>query len=361
MSRSIAQVPAVSPAAGVATAADFSVGLMGLVGFVGHALLTTQGLGVARSMARLFADGALSNIVNPKIAVFESAFLPQFVQPQAGHPTLTIFVSGLLFVLITLAVKVAEQQDRVNLVLLMAAGVKPGARLLDLASGAGEPAMTASRLLGSEGQVTATDLSAPVVAALSERVARHGLSNVLCQKADREALPFADASFDAVTCRYGLMYATDPARTVAEAARALRAGSRLAFMVWGPEANNSLLFHGLRAANEFLGRPLAEVGFKIPTRFAQPGLVAGLLAAARLDDRHAQEIQVEPKIKVGVPFWLPLLEMNVTEVWKVLAPEQQRRVHQVITQACEPFRSGDHHVLKTHMRIISGARPAAAA
>ena len=254
--------------------------------------------------------------------------------------------------------QLAEQQDRVNLGLLMAAGVKPGARLLDLASGAGEPATTASRLVGSEGRVTATDLSAPMVAALNERLARHRLANVLCQQADMEALPFADASFDAVTCRYGLMYATDPARAVAEAARVVRGGGRVAFMVWGPEAGNSLLFHGLRAANEFLGHPLAEEGFQIPTRFAQPGLVADLMSAAGLQDTREQEIQVEPKIKVGVPFWLPLLEMNAGEVWKALPPGQQKRVHQVIAQAYEPFRSGEHYLLKTHMRIISGARPA---
>lgn len=254
--------------------------------------------------------------------------------------------------------QLAEQQDRVNVGLLVAAGVKPGARLLDLASGAGEPAMTASRLVGSEGQVMATDLSAPMVAAMSERFTRHGLVNVQCQQADMEALPFADASFDAVTCRYGLMYATDPARTVAEAVRVLRGGGRLAFMVWGSEANNSLLFHGLRAANELLGRPLAEEGFQVPTRFAQPGVVADLLSAAGLEGTHEQEIEVEPKIKVGVPFWLPLLEMNATEVWKALSPEQKKRVHQVITLAYEPFRQGEHYVLKTHMRIISGTRPA---
>jgi len=56
-------------------------------------------------MARLFADGALSNISNPKIAVFYFAFLPQFVLPTAARPTLTIFVLGLLFALITFAVK----------------------------------------------------------------------------------------------------------------------------------------------------------------------------------------------------------------------------------------------------------------
>ena len=136
MSRSIAQ----GPAAGVATAAGVSVGL------VGHTLLATLGLGAilrtsewaflalklvgaaylvylgvkllltrsaelhvggsgVRSMRRLFTDGALSNIANPKIAVFYFAFLPQFVQPQAQHPTLTIFVLGLLFALITFAVK----------------------------------------------------------------------------------------------------------------------------------------------------------------------------------------------------------------------------------------------------------------
>jgi threonine/homoserine/homoserine lactone efflux protein len=136
MSRSIAQ----GPAAGIATAAGVSIGL------VGHTLLATLGLGAIlrtseflflalklvgaayliylgigllrtrnpellvsassrRSMTRLFFDGAISNISNPKIAVFYFAFLPQFVLPGAVHATLTIFVLGLLFALLTFAVK----------------------------------------------------------------------------------------------------------------------------------------------------------------------------------------------------------------------------------------------------------------
>lgn len=252
----------------------------------------------------------------------------------------------------------AEQQVKVNQGLLMAAGVKPGSKLLDLASGAGEPAITAATLVGPDGEVTATDLSAPMVAAMNARFARHGLSNVVCRQADMEALPFAEGTFDAVTCRYGLMYARDPARAVAEAARVVRPGGRVAFMVWGPEENNNLLFHGLRAANELLGKAIAEADIQVPTRFAAPGLVAGLMTAAGLHESREQEIVVEPKIKVGVPFWAPLLEMNAAHVWSGLTPDEQKRIHQGVARAYEPFRDGEHYRLKTHIRLISGLWPA---
>ena len=136
MSRSIAR----GSAAGVATAAGVSVGL------VGHTILATLGLGAIlrtsewlffalklagaaylvylgiqlvrsakhelavsadapRSLWRLFLDGALSNVSNPKIAVFYFAFLPQFVLPGATHPTLSVFVLGLVFAGLTFLVK----------------------------------------------------------------------------------------------------------------------------------------------------------------------------------------------------------------------------------------------------------------
>jgi threonine/homoserine/homoserine lactone efflux protein len=136
MSRSIAQ----GSAAGVATAAGVSVGL------VGHTILATLGLGAVlrasewlfialklvgaaylvylgsqlvrskkheltvsggslKSLWQLFFDGALSNISNPKIAIFYFAFLPQFVRPGAVHPTASVFVLGLVFAGLTFLIK----------------------------------------------------------------------------------------------------------------------------------------------------------------------------------------------------------------------------------------------------------------
>ena len=172
-----------------------------------------------------------------------------------------------------------------------------------------------------------------------------------------EALPFADASFDAVTCRYGLMYARDPARALAEAARVVRPGGRIAFMVWGPESNNSVLFIGLRAANAHLGQPIAEADFLVPTRFAEPGVVAGLMTAAGIAKAREHELIFEPRIKVGIPFWAPLLEMNAAEVWSGLTAEAEEGDPSAVAQAYEPIRQGEHYALKAHMRIVSGVRP----
>jgi threonine/homoserine/homoserine lactone efflux protein len=58
-----------------------------------------------RSLWRLFCDGALSNLSNPKIAIFYFAFLPQFVLPQAQHPTLSVLALGLVFAGLTFIVK----------------------------------------------------------------------------------------------------------------------------------------------------------------------------------------------------------------------------------------------------------------
>lgn len=118
------------------------------------------------------------------------------------------------------------------------ARIAPGQRVLDVAAGAGEPAVSAAERVGPGGVVLATDISEGIVALALEVARERGLRNVETRAMDGEQLDVPDASFDAVLCRLGLMYMPHPVTALREWRRALRAGGRVAVVVFStPERN----------------------------------------------------------------------------------------------------------------------------
>ena len=115
--------------------------------------------------------------------------------------------------------------------LLAHADIQPGMEVLDLASGTGDPAITIAGLV-EDGHVTASDLSPAMLEACTEHAREAGLTNLTCQQADAESLPFADDSFDRVTSRLGIMYFVDVQTALAEIMRVLKPGGVATFLVW---------------------------------------------------------------------------------------------------------------------------------
>ncbi|HEY8925770.1 MAG TPA: methyltransferase domain-containing protein, partial [Polyangia bacterium] len=116
------------------------------------------------------------------------------------------------------------------------AGVREGMSVLDLAGGTGDPALALARRVGTRGRVVTTDLVPGALELAAQAARAEGLAHLRTEPADMEALPFEEATFDAVTCRLGLMFCPRPAVALAEARRALRSGGRAAFVVWGAPA-----------------------------------------------------------------------------------------------------------------------------
>ncbi len=117
--------------------------------------------------------------------------------------------------------------------ILEAARLRPGMRVLDLASGVGDPALSIAREVAPSGRVTATDLG-PGMMSLAEELARKkGISNIEFREANAESLPFADKSYDVLTCRFGVMFFPDLPKALSECFRVLKPLGRAAFVAWG--------------------------------------------------------------------------------------------------------------------------------
>jgi enediyne biosynthesis protein CalE5 len=114
------------------------------------------------------------------------------------------------------------------------ARLEPGDNVLDVATGYGEPALTAARAVMPGGYVMATDIAPDLLAFGRERARRAGLDNVEFRESDAETLKFPDETFDAVLSRQGLQFLPDVAGTLKRLNSALRSGGRLAAAVWGP-------------------------------------------------------------------------------------------------------------------------------
>ncbi len=165
------------------------------------------------------------------------------------------------------------------------AGVVPGARVLDVAAGAGEQTEVIARQVGREGYVLATDLSPAILSLATENAVRGGWGPVETRVADGEDLQVAAASFDAAVCRLGLMFFPDPLRGLREIHRALRPGGGVCTMVFSrPEKNpcvtilmsTALKHAGLPARDPFMPGGLLSLG--------QPGRIDALFRSAGFYD-----------------------------------------------------------------------------
>ncbi len=159
---------------------------------------------------------------------------------------------------------VAAWLEPATAAMLAMAAVDAGARVLDLASGAGSQTLDAARTVGKQGHVVASDISETMLRHVLENARAAGLDNVTTLAGAAEDLEVAAGSFDAAICRLGLMLFSEPARALAAVRRALKPGAKIAVVVFTTPA-----------ANPFMAKPmqiLLRHAGKAPPAPGQPGI-----------------------------------------------------------------------------------------
>jgi ubiquinone/menaquinone biosynthesis C-methylase UbiE len=113
--------------------------------------------------------------------------------------------------------------------------ITPGSNILELACGTGIVTQRLAGHLSGSAELTATDINADMLAVAQEKISS---PNVCWDTVDMVAIPYEQDLFDTVVCQFGLMFATDKYRAVAEMHRVLKKGGKLLFNVWGNIADN---------------------------------------------------------------------------------------------------------------------------
>jgi SAM-dependent methyltransferase len=155
------------------------------------------------------------------------------------------------------------------------AGLAKG-RLLETAAGTGiVTTALAAALPGVE--IVATDLNQPM---LDRAAAKPGVERVIFRQADALALPFEDASFDAVVCQFGVMFFPDRVAAYREARRVLKLGGRFLFNVWCASADNPAMGVTVAALSRRYPNHGSWFIDRVPCGYRDPGLIRADLEAA---------------------------------------------------------------------------------
>jgi SAM-dependent methyltransferase len=172
------------------------------------------------------------------------------------------------------------------------AGVESGSRVLDVAAGYGEPSLTAARAAGPEGSVTATDISAEMIAFGRERATAAGLDNLEFVESDAASLEFPESSFDAALSRWGIIFEPDGEAAAARVLGFLESGARMAISSWGPPDRVPFLGIPMRTAMERLDVPPPPPGTPGPLSRPTPEALGGLLEAGGFSGVEVEEATV---------------------------------------------------------------------
>jgi SAM-dependent methyltransferase len=232
---------------------------------------------------------------------------------------------------------IMDQMRPVSDVMIEQLGIVPAQQHLDIASGTGEPGLSIAAAAPA-GRVVLTDLSPEMLDVAVRRASDRGITNVETRVCSADALPFADATFDSVSVRFGYMFFPDLAVATAEFVRVLQPGGRLSASVWIEPAENpwtSILMQAIASEVEL---PPPDPDGPNMFRCATPGSVESLYEAAGLRDVAASDVPVE------------LVTTSADEYWAVMSEH--------VSLAVAALQRVDHAAReRIRARVVDDVRP----
>jgi ubiquinone/menaquinone biosynthesis C-methylase UbiE len=175
------------------------------------------------------------------------------------------------------------------------AEIKPGDKVLDIATGIGEPAVTAARKVIPNGRVVAIDISPQMLAIAKTRAASLGLDGIMeFRESDGEKLDLLDqtAKFDAVLSRFGLMFFPSLPSALVNIRHLLITNGRLSAAVWSTPSKVPLIDLAFGSVRKQINAPAPPPGTPGPFALADIEALKQLFSQAGFKDIKVDTFQI---------------------------------------------------------------------
>ncbi len=181
-------------------------------------------------------------------------------------------------------------------------------QILDIASGTGEPGFSIAALIPG-GKVMLTDLADEMLNIARENALEKGITNVEFLACDVCELPFADNSFDGVSCRMGFMFFPDMLLAAKEIFRVLKPGGKFATSVWTSAEKNTWVTDIGDTIKRNMQLPDPTPGAPGIFRCAQTGLMTNIFKQAGFKNISDNEVACSLKCGTAENYWDMMTEI----------------------------------------------------
>lgn len=228
--------------------------------------------------------------------------------------------------------------------MLELAGIQAGHHVLDIASGMGEPAITAARMVGNSGRVVGTDLVTDMVRFATEKATRAGLSNITFRCVDGEVLDFDPTSFDAITLRWGLMFMPEPETCLTLAHGMLKNDGRIAIATWAAPDKNPFVSVMMQALGQHMELPKPPPGTPGIFAIADPDRLHAIMASAGFKNIEIESMDIDViEVANGRAYWEAMSDLAgpVMALVKTLDESTRRAFIDDVIKAAAVMQDGN--------------------
>jgi enediyne biosynthesis protein CalE5 len=243
--------------------------------------------------------------------------------------------------------------------LIEMARIETGHHVLDIASGVGEPSLSIARHVGRNGRVVGTDLTEEMLHYARSKATAHGVEHIEYHCVDGETLNFPSATFDAVTCRWGLMFMPEPGTCLRLAHGVMKDGARLAVACWDSPDKNPFVSLMIQVLTRYMDIPRPTPGTPGIFALADPQRLREIVEAAGFHHVELASVEIDVvEVADGRGYWEAMSDLAapvMTLVNQLDAEQRERYINDVIASA-DALKQGDTLKMRGTTWIASAER-----